>query len=641
MEPAVGARVLPGPQLPGIEPWLIGVLSAAAVAVTATVTAAGARVTTGASLGGADLEAIARSVIVGIPLLVAFYACQRSAHARFGRLLLIVSGLYVVATLSTSSSPLLYSVGRIGGWLAEAGLAYTLLTFPSGRLRTRFDRRLVASFVGLVTILYLPTVLLVTGFPSPWEWSTCVRACPDNAFMILSRQPGVIDTVVAPGREALTALLFLIVAAVLVRRIRVANPLLRRTLTPVLAVAIVRMTVFAAALAARRIDPDSTFTQAGVWMLAFAVPAISVAFLVGLLRWHLFISAGIRSVNSRLRQMPGPGPVQRLLRDAFDDPELQISSWSGSRHGWITASGDALSAPSADPDRWFTEAHDGSGPTVGILHDVALRDDAAFVEAAVAACTIAFASDRVAARTERMVRELRASRGRIMAAADTERRRIERDLHDGAQQRLVGLCIHLELAAERAEPESPLEAAELRGLAVEVEQALDEIRALTHGIYPAMLLEGGLAEAVRSAALRSPVPASVQVHGLGKYPQEIAAAVYFCCVEALQNVAKHAPEAHAVRIVLRESDSVLVFSVSDDGVGLGADGARVGAGLINMRDRMATVGGQLSVRSRPGHGTRVRGRVPLSTVDRTPAVHTVVVAPRTAPGSRRRSVEPT
>jgi len=157
---------------------------------------------------------------------------------------------------------------------------------------------------------------------------------------------------------------------------------------------------------------------------------------------------------------------------------------------------------------------------------------------------------------------------------------------------------------------------ELRELVVEVERALEEIRSLTHGIYPAALLEQGLVPAVRSAALRSPVPASVEVEGLGDYPGDIATAVYFCCVEALQNVAKHAPQARSVRVVLRESGSILLFSVSDDGPGVASGNARVGAGMLNMRDRLSTIGGELTVKSRPGQGTKVSGRIPLSALGR-------------------------
>ena len=351
------------------------------------------------------------------------------------------------------------------------------------------------------------------------------------------------------------------------------------------------------------------------WALAFGVPALALAFLVGLVRWHLFVTGGIRSVNAHIREARGPEQVRELLAESFDDPGLQIASWSSPRRRWIGADGNPLDRPGPQSGLALTEVRDGRQRVVAIRHDVVLRADSAFVEAAAAAASVGFASDRVAARTAGMIRELRASRSRILAAADDERRRIERDLHDGAQQRLVGLCVHLELAAERAEPEHPDEAAALRELGVEVEEALEEIRSLTRGIYPGLLIERGLDVAVRSAAQRSTVSTTVAVDGLSDYPLEITTAVYFCCVEALQNVAKHAPGAQSVRIVLRDSGSVLSFSVSDDGPGLTGQNARVGAGMLNMRDRMTTIGGQLTVHSQPGQGTRVSGRVPLAAMD--------------------------
>jgi signal transduction histidine kinase len=624
-----------------VDSAVIGVLIAAAVAITAGLTAAGAHATTGASHGSAVLQALARGVIVGVPLAVALYACRRPAHARFGRLLLGVSTLWFVSSFAASSSPLLYSIGRVGDWLAETGLVYTLLAFPGGRLEGRVDRVLMAISLALVAVLYLPTALLVEGYPAPSPWSACHAGCPHNAFMLLGSQPAVINGFLEPLRELITAIVFVIVAARLWARIRDANSLMRRTLAPVLVVAIARLIMFAVTLTARRIAPASTLTQVGVWILAFMMPALAAAFLVGLVRWHLFVSTGTWTVNARLREMPGPEQVQELLASAFDDPGLQIASWSARRHGWIAATGDPLANPAAGSERWLTSVRDGNRPVVAILHDVALRKDSAFVEAAAAAATVAFATDRVAARTAGMIRELSASRGRIIAAADGERRRIERDLHDGAQQRLVGLCIHLELAAEKAEHDGhPEDAAALRELAIEVEQALEEIRSLTHGIYPAMLQERGLAAAVRAVALRSPVPTSVEVQGLGEYPHEIAAAVYFCCAEALQNVAKHAPRASSANVVLREADSVLWFSVADDGPGLIDRNARVGAGMLNMRDRVTTVGGELTVHSSHGRGTRVSGRIPLSAVARAEAARGDGHGTRATRSARRRNHTP-
>ena len=380
----------------------------------------------------------------------------------------------------------------------------------------RFDRALVV-FAIVTLSLYLVSVPFVDRFPAPSPWASCYQGCPNNAFMALDHQPGFVDGVLLPVRELLTGIMFLLVAGRLVVRIGDATSLMRRTLTPVLAAMIVQLLVWTAGIVSRRIAADSDATQAAVWAIAFATPAVAVGFLVGLVRWHLFVGAGIRTVNSRWRQMSGPELVRDLVAEAFQDPELQIASSSGRQRRWFDASGLALTEPAAGSDRWLTEIHDGGVPVVAIVHDAALRDDAAFIESAAAAASVAFASDRVAARTAGMVRELKASRSRILAAADSERQRIERDLHDGAQQRLVALCIHLELAAERTA--DPVEAHALRGLAVEVEEALDEIRSLTHGIYPSTLLEQGLASAVRSAALRSPVPASVSVDGLGEYPR--------------------------------------------------------------------------------------------------------------------------
>lgn len=619
MEPGVGPRA--SDRLQPLVFASIGVFTAAAVAITAGVTVAGARTTTGASGAAAVLEALARSLIVGLPLAVALYACQRPAHARFGKLLLLVSGLWFLASLATSSSPVLYSVGRVCGWLTEPALIYIVLAFPDGRLHTRGDRVLVAFSAALALTLFVPSALFVAFYPAPSPWSSCHLGCPHNAFMTLTAQPGLFVSWLEPVRETLAALTFLLVAVRLAVKTVEVRPLMRRMLVPVLAVASAREMVWVAFLVARRAAPGADVTMITAWLVAFAMPALALAFLFGLVRWHLFVSAGIRVVNAGLLGVPRPEQVRELLAGAFEDPDLQIATWSGRQSSWISASGEPVVAPAAESGRWLTEVRDGPRAIVAIVHDVAVRDDAAFVEAAAAAASIAFASDRVSTRTAGMVRELQQSRSRILAAADDERRRIERDLHDGAQQRLVALCIHLELAAEDAEREHPGEAAGLRRLVTEVEQALEEIRSLTHGIYPSLLGDRGLAAAVRSAARRSLVPARVQVDEVGEYPREISTAVYFCCVEALQNVAKHASTAGSAQILLRERDSVLYFSVSDDGPGMAESTARVGAGMLNMRDRMTTVGGQLSVHSRPGEGTRVSGRIPLAAVGRADTGH--------------------
>ena len=205
---------------------------------------------------------------------------------------------------------------------------------------------------------------------------------------------------------------------------------------------------------------------------------------------------------------------------------------------------------------------------------------------------------------------MRRSRARIQAAADEERRRIERDLHDGAQQRLVALRIKLELAAERAGEDGD-GAASLRALGADVDEALEEVRSLARGIYPAPLADRGLVEGLRAAALSCALPATVLAAGIDRYPRAIESAAYFCCLEALQNAAKHATGATAAVIDLSD-DGDLRFEVRDDGAGFDPALVNGGVGFTSMHDRLAAVGGEVAIESRPGHGTRVTARIPLN-----------------------------
>jgi PAS domain S-box-containing protein len=222
---------------------------------------------------------------------------------------------------------------------------------------------------------------------------------------------------------------------------------------------------------------------------------------------------------------------------------------------------------------------------------------------------MALENQRLEAEARASLRELTDSRRRILTAIDRDRLRIERDLHDGAQQRLIALKVVADRGAERASDDAD-EAAELfRRIGSDASAALDEVRALARGVYPALLVDHGLVEALRDAASRSPIDAQVRARGVRRYPQEVEAAVYFCCLEALQNAEKHSG-ATAVTIDLI-GEGELRFEVRDDGRGFDADAEWHGAGLGNMSDRVAAVGGKLRVDSVPGAGTRVAGRVPM------------------------------
>ncbi|HSJ51690.1 MAG TPA: GAF domain-containing sensor histidine kinase [Actinomycetota bacterium] len=216
-------------------------------------------------------------------------------------------------------------------------------------------------------------------------------------------------------------------------------------------------------------------------------------------------------------------------------------------------------------------------------------------------------------RNARLVEDLRASRQRLVTAQDEERRRLERNIHDGAQQQLVALQVKQRLAEQVAERD-PAKAIELlRQLQVETGQALQDLRDLARGIYPPLLADQGLPEALEAQARKATVLVEVRSEGVGRYPQEVEATVYFCCLEAIQNAAKYA-EASSVRITLEATDGGLRFEVADDGRGFDPIATRWGAGLQNMIDRLEAIGGSFHMAAAPGEGTRVAGRIPIATV---------------------------
>jgi len=217
----------------------------------------------------------------------------------------------------------------------------------------------------------------------------------------------------------------------------------------------------------------------------------------------------------------------------------------------------------------------------------------------------------------RQAEELRASRARIVAASDAARRQIERNLHDGAQQHLVALAVNLRLARQIAESDLGTAKEMLEQLGHDLQDAVQELRSLAHGIYPPLLVDRGLSEALYAAGGRSALPTSVVSDGIGRYPAEVEAAIYFCCLEAMQNAGKHAGDGSTISVRVWEDVGALLFEVADDGAGFDpSQGDTLGHGFINMGDRVGAVGGTFGVQSAPGHGTRVSGRIPVPALGR-------------------------
>jgi signal transduction histidine kinase len=213
----------------------------------------------------------------------------------------------------------------------------------------------------------------------------------------------------------------------------------------------------------------------------------------------------------------------------------------------------------------------------------------------------------------RQADELRASRARIVEATDTERRRIERDLHDGAQQHLVALAVGVRLARQISDSDPEQAKTMLDQIGLDLQEAVQELRNLAHGIYPPLLMDRGLPDALRAAAGRAALATTVEAENVGRYPQQVEAAVYFCCLEALQNAGKHAGENSSAVVSVREVEGALLFDVTDDGAGFDlSSGAQRGHGFVNMSDRVGAFGGSVTVDSAPGKGTKISGRIPLA-----------------------------
>jgi len=213
-------------------------------------------------------------------------------------------------------------------------------------------------------------------------------------------------------------------------------------------------------------------------------------------------------------------------------------------------------------------------------------------------------------RNVRLLEELRASRRRIVEAQDERAKKLERDIHDGAQQQLVALTVKLRLTQGLVRKDVAKAEGMLADLQSETQGALEDLRDLARGISPPLLADKGLGAALEAQARKAAVPTTVESDGIGRYPQEVESAVYFCTLEALNNVAKYA-EASRAEISLAQLDGRLIFTVSDDGVGFDADTKAYGTGLQGMRDRLDAIAGELAVESAPGHGTTITGAVPV------------------------------
>jgi signal transduction histidine kinase len=550
-------------------------------------------------------------LVVVVPVAVGLYACQRPQSARFGRLLIAAGVVWALSLLSMSSSSTAYSVGRVIAWLIHPVLLYLMLAFPSGRIVRRPDRALFACGVALIAFLYVISALFVEAYPVDTPWASCDADCPPNAFLVLDREPAVMQDVVAPLRESLAVLVMAGVAWTLLARVRRAGRSWDRQMVPVTIACVGSCMTLIAFLVVRRVAPDSSAVDALATAWALWIPGIALAFFIGQMRRRLAVASILERLSVALRTAPDVNGLRDALADAVHDPGVEVLLPTDEPGTWRDTRGRSTSvAESIAGGRQVTAIGDESGPTAMLVHDLELGEDEEMLEAVCSLSLSALRHQRLRSWLAVSLGELEESRKRIVRAADLERSRIERNLHDGAQQRLIMLRIKLSLALELLATDAEAGRAAVAELGDHIDIAMEELRAIAHGVYPALLTDRGLVDALTSVASAASKPVHLRTDAVTRQAPEIETAVYFTCMEALQNAVKHAPGASGIWLTLRQGKE-LRFEVRDDGPGFTPSDSDKNGGLRNMRDRVEAIGGRLTIDTAPGHGTRVIGVVPI------------------------------
>jgi signal transduction histidine kinase len=513
------------------------------------------------------------------------FAWWRRPGNRTG-LLMVAAGFAWFATgLSASDNDLVFTIGIALDALFPALIGHLLLAFPSGRLETRAERTIVAGLYLVATVLQVPGLL----FEDP--------GIPRNLMMVESDQ-GLSDLLDALQYLVAVALIAAGFVAMARRRAEVAAAQ-RPVLAPVAWTGGATLAAFAVA---KGFDAAGSPQESldNLALLLFA--AVPFGFLAGLLRTRLAHGAAVAGLIARLGEAPGVDALQAALAEVLGDPNVELAYWLPESERFV----DAAGRPVILPERGWTAVELHGRRVAAIVHDPALDDEPGLTRTAGAAAALALENQRLSAELRARIEDLRASRTRLVEAGDAERRRLERDLHDGAQSRLVALSLKLSTARRRAAG-NPEVAAMLDESSAELQASLDELRELARGIHPAELTDRGLRPALETLASRAPVPVAVSGDA-DDLPAPVATAVYYVVSEALTNVAKYAC-ARSAAVTIERANGELTVAVTDDGVG-GAN-PDTGSGLRGLLDRVAALDGRLVLESPPGGGTRLEAAFPL------------------------------
>jgi len=543
---------------------------------------------------------IALTLVIGFGFAgVGLFAWYRRPDNPVGVLMVATAFAWYLAMLERTDAPLLFSLGILLENLFVVTAIHVVFAFPAGRLE-KVDRWILGVGYLVVTVGFLPMVMFAGA-----DTLGCTN-CPENVFAV-SSQPDFAKTWLEG--LAWTGVVFsVIVIARLVYRWRQASPPLRRTITPVYVAGaalelILGVVLFLSVTGTGSMD----LHEALFYSALFPFGIVPFLFLLGLLKGRVIRGTGLGDLVHRIGPGVGKGELRAALAEALGDPSVELAYWLPGSAQYVDVFGRAVKQPLDHGDRGVTEVQHDGRRIAAIIHDPTLLDDPEFVHAAGAAAALALENERLEAELRAKVEELRSSRKRIVEVGLSQRRRLERDLHDGAQQRLVSLALSLRLAREKVGWDSDDAKRLLDRSSEELEEALKELRELARGIHPAVLTDRGLGAAVEALAHRAPLPVELGALPDQRYPEQVELAAYFVVSEALTNVVKYAAASHATVAVVQENGHLTV-AVEDDGVGGAAlDG---GTGLRGLAARLESIDGRLVVESEPGRGTAVRARIP-------------------------------
>src|SRR6188472_2178861 len=531
------------------------------------------------------------------------FAWWRRPLNRFGLLMTGVGFAWFLAGLTASNNSTVFTIGSYVEPLYLVLVIQMVLSFPTGRLETFAQRATIAAAYLDVLAVRLPFFLLGGDISSDLKGPR-----PDNVLAVVDA-PDLAD--VFDYTAMFIAVVVLVSTLVLlVRKRQAATPPQRRALAPMLWTGLALVALLGIAFLVDVLGlPGRIGDVAGLLALvAFAI--LPFAFLAGLVRSRYSRAGAVGELIERLNNPEADRSLGLALADALGDRSLKLVYWRPSAGHYVTYDGRPVELPEAGSGRAVTEV-EREGIRVGaIIHDASLADEPGLVRAVAASAALALENERLEAELRARLDELQTSRSRLVEVSMFERRRLERDLHDGAQQRLVALSLQLSLAHRRLESGDGYAAGKMLDAARdELARALEELRELARGIHPAVLTDRGLEAAIEALAERAPLTVSLDEMPPERLPAPVEAAAYFVVAEALTNVVKYAGARHAGVRVAR-SDGYAVVEVRDDGVG-GADPAG-GTGLRGLADRLAALDGRLEVHSPPGAGTLVRAQVPCA-----------------------------